>query len=85
MSTPAYDTVRLARANKRPTGLDYIHNLCADFFELHGDRRFADDGEDYFWWCFWLGLCGWAMVMALPDRRNGQAGAVLPNDDLPAL
>lgn len=43
MSTPAYDTVRLARANKRPTGLDYIHNLCADFFELHGDRRFADD------------------------------------------
>ena len=44
MSTSAYDTVRLARANKRPTGLDYIHNLCADFFELHGDRRFADDG-----------------------------------------
>ena len=44
MSTPAYDTVRLARANKRPTGFDYIHNLCADFFELHGDRRFADDG-----------------------------------------
>ena len=44
MSTPAYDTVRLARANKRPTGLDYINNLCADFFELHGDRRFADDG-----------------------------------------
>ena len=39
MSTPAYDTVRLARANKRPTGLDYIHNLCADFFELHGDPR----------------------------------------------
>ena len=37
------------------------------------------------WLCFWLGLCGLAMVMALPDRRNGQAGAVLPNDDLPAL
>lgn len=43
------------------------------------------NGEDYFWWCFWLGLCGWAMVMALPDRRNGQAGTVLPNDDLPTL
>ena len=28
MSTKAYDTVKLARANKRPTGLDYIHNLC---------------------------------------------------------
>ena len=44
MSTPAYDIVKLARANKRPTGMDYIQNLCADFFELHGDRRYADDG-----------------------------------------
>lgn len=44
MSTPAYEKVKLARANKRPTGLDYIHNLCADFLELHGDRRFGDDG-----------------------------------------
>ena len=44
MSTPAYEKVRLARANKRPTGLDYIRNLCGDFFELHGDRRFRDDG-----------------------------------------
>lgn len=43
MSTPAYDTVKLARGGKRPTGLDYIQNLCGDFFELHGDRRFADD------------------------------------------
>ena len=23
----------------------------------------------YFWWCFWLGPVGWAMVIALPDRR----------------
>lgn len=44
MSTPAYDTVKLARANKRPTGLDYIQNLCGDFFELHGDRCYGDDG-----------------------------------------
>lgn len=44
MSTQAYDIVKLARANKRPTGMDYIQNLCADFFELHGDRRYADDG-----------------------------------------
>ena len=39
----AYERVRLARANNRPTGLQYIQNLCTDFFELHGDRRFADD------------------------------------------
>ena len=44
MSTKAYDTVKLARSSKRPTGLDYIHNLCGDFFELHGDRCYADDG-----------------------------------------
>lgn len=44
MSTLAYEKVKLARANKRPTGLDYIHHLCGDFMELHGDRRFGDDG-----------------------------------------
>ena len=44
MSTKAYDTVKLARSSKRPTGLDYIHNLCGDFCELHGDRCYADDG-----------------------------------------
>ena len=36
MSTQAYDIVKLARSNKRPTGLDYIQNLCGDFLELHG-------------------------------------------------
>jgi acetyl-CoA carboxylase carboxyl transferase subunit alpha len=39
----AYEKVRLARANSRPTGKDYIEKIFADFFELHGDRRFADD------------------------------------------
>ena len=41
MSTQAYDIVKLARSNKRPTGLDYIQNLCGDFLELHGDRCYA--------------------------------------------
>ena len=35
MSTPAYDIVKLARANKRPTGMDYIQNLCADTIIPH--------------------------------------------------
>lgn len=43
-STPAYDKVKIARSNKRPTALDYIQNILTDFTELHGDRRFADDG-----------------------------------------
>ena len=38
-----YDRVRTARDNKRPTGLDYINRVFSGFFELHGDRRFADD------------------------------------------
>ena len=44
MSTPAYEKVKLARDNERPTGYDYIKNIVSGFIELHGDRRFADDG-----------------------------------------
>lgn len=43
MSTIAYEKVRTARSNKRPTGLDYIKGIFSGFFELHGDRRYADD------------------------------------------
>ena len=39
----AYDRVKAARANNRPTGKDYINALVDNFIELHGDRRFADD------------------------------------------
>ncbi len=40
----AYDHVTAARANDRPTAVDYITRIFGDsFFELHGDRRFADD------------------------------------------
>ena len=39
----AYDKVLLARAKGRPTGLSYIEHIFEDFFELHGDRRYADD------------------------------------------
>lgn len=43
MSTEAFEHVKIARDSKRPTGLDYIHAIFPDFFELHGDRRYADD------------------------------------------
>lgn len=39
----AYERVKLARANNRPTSLSYINSMFTDFFELHGDRAFADD------------------------------------------
>lgn len=43
MSSSAYERVKIARDNKRPTGLDYIRHIFSDFYELHGDRRFGDD------------------------------------------
>ncbi|MGI6238575.1 MAG: acetyl-CoA carboxylase carboxyltransferase subunit alpha [Christensenellales bacterium] len=39
----AYERVKIARANGRPTAVDYIGAIFEGFFELHGDRRFADD------------------------------------------
>ncbi len=40
----AIDCVNAARSNDRPTAVDYITRIFGDsFFELHGDRRFADD------------------------------------------
>ena len=44
MSRSAYETVKLARSVRRPTGLDFIRGVFTDFFELHGDRRSGDDG-----------------------------------------
>ena len=34
---------QLSRHLNRPHTLDYIQNLCTDFVEIHGDRRFRDD------------------------------------------
>ncbi len=43
-SLNAIERVRLARHAARPQTLDYIDALFTDFIELHGDRRFGDDG-----------------------------------------
>lgn len=39
----AWETVLVARHKDRPYSLDYLHLICEDFFELHGDRSFGDD------------------------------------------
>ena len=44
MKTEAYEKVKTARSNFRPTSVDYIHHIFDVFLELHGDRKFADDG-----------------------------------------
>ncbi|HLI09591.1 MAG TPA: acetyl-CoA carboxylase carboxyltransferase subunit alpha [Ktedonobacteraceae bacterium] len=38
-----WQTVQVARHKDRPYTLDYIPLICDDFFELHGDRAYADD------------------------------------------
>lgn len=38
-----WQRVQVARHPLRPYTLDYIGHLVTDFFEIHGDRRFADD------------------------------------------
>ena len=43
MSQVPYAVVKLARDNRRPTGLDYMQNIFTDFLELHGDRCYGDD------------------------------------------
>lgn len=43
MAEGAFERVKTARSGSRPTGLDYINGIFADFIELHGDRRFGDD------------------------------------------
>lgn len=43
MSNTAYEKVKIARGNDRPTGLDYIKGIFSGFVELHGDRHYADD------------------------------------------
>lgn len=44
MNPTAFERVKTARSTKRPTGMDYITGIFQDFLELHGDRRFGDDG-----------------------------------------
>jgi len=38
-----WQRTQVARHVQRPSTLDYLAILCRDFFELHGDRAFADD------------------------------------------
>jgi len=40
----AWRQVEIARHPRRPYTLDYIQQMADDFVELHGDRRYGDDG-----------------------------------------
>ena len=38
-----WERVQLARHPKRPHSIDFIDRMCSYWFEIHGDRKFADD------------------------------------------
>ncbi len=38
-----WNRVQIARHPRRPHSMDYINLITSEFFELHGDRKFADD------------------------------------------
>ncbi|HVU66672.1 MAG TPA: acetyl-CoA carboxylase carboxyltransferase subunit alpha [Ktedonobacteraceae bacterium] len=39
----SWQTVQVARHKNRPRALDYLHLICENMLELHGDRLFGDD------------------------------------------
>jgi acetyl-CoA carboxylase carboxyl transferase alpha subunit len=43
-SKTAWERVKIARGNERPTSIDYIAHIFDRFLELHGDRLCRDDG-----------------------------------------
>jgi acetyl-CoA carboxylase carboxyl transferase subunit alpha len=64
------ERVRLARDPNRPQTLDYIEVLVRDFFEIHGDRRYADDEAIV------AGLGYWGRLpVALAGHQRGRSTA----------
>ena len=64
--TDAWDYVRLARHEDRPTSSDYIRNLFGSFVEIHGDRANEDDESVI---CG-FGQLGGQTIMAVGQERN---------------
>jgi acetyl-CoA carboxylase carboxyl transferase subunit alpha len=60
-SLTPWQRVLVARHPNRPNTLDYVEKLFANFDELHGDRRFADDP---------------AIVCGFADYRGSQIAVV---------
>jgi len=75
-----WEQVQLSRHPARPAMLDYVRALCSEFMELHGDRRFGDDGAVV------GGLArfrGRAVVVVGHQRGHGTAEQVARNFGMP--
>lgn len=62
-------------------GLCISFFLANQFYEVAIEKGYDD--RKYYWFCFLLGLAGWILVCALPDRGNVSISA--DSDDLPDL
>ena len=54
--------------------------LAGQFAEAAAAKGYQD--KKYYWICFWLGLPGWLLVIALPNRENN---VPVISDELPDL
>lgn len=54
--------------------------LAGQFAEAAVAKGYTD--KKYYWICFWLGLPGWLLVIALPNREND---VPVISDELPDL
>src|SRR5437773_1423787 len=75
-----WERVQLSRHPDRPSALDYLGVLCRDLVELHGDRRFGEDGAIV------GGLArfrGHAVVVVAQQRGRSTAERVLRNFGMP--
>jgi formate-dependent nitrite reductase membrane component NrfD len=55
-------------------------NVSVKFEEIAKEKGH----QGYFWWCFWLGIIGYCMVIALPDRNPAEK-ETQTIDELPDL
>jgi len=62
----AYDKVTLARASDRAMGSFYMEQILDHFVELHGDRRFGDDGAI----CGGVGILNGQPVTCITMKRG---------------
>ena len=74
--THAWDAVQLARHKSRPTSLDYIGRIVANFVELHGDRSYGDDAAIV---CG-IGHLGGQTVAVIGQERGRGDGAAQRQD-----
>ncbi len=61
-----YQKLQLARHPDRPYALDYIRLLLSDYYEIHGDRQFRDDGAIV---CY-IGYIGNRKVVIIGEQKG---------------